>query len=53
METWGDLKGYLRGRVMPNLPIIVVLFAARDAWTRRRRQVEPVPIERGRKPWIS
>jgi hypothetical protein len=39
--------------VMPYLPIIVVLFAARDAWTRRRRQVEPVPIERGRKPWTS
>ena len=39
--------------VMPYLPIIVVLFAARDAWTRRRRQMTPVPIKGGRKPWIS
>ena len=39
--------------VMLYLPIIVVLFAARDAWTRRRIQMAPALIERGRKPWIS
>jgi len=39
--------------VMPYIPMVVVAFATRDAWTRRRRQMAPVPIERGRKPWIS
>ena len=35
------------------IPLVVVLFAARDARTRRRSRIAPVPIERGRKPWIS
>jgi len=39
--------------VMPYIPIVVVAFAARDAWTRRRIQMTPALIERGRKPWIS
>ena len=39
--------------VMPYMPIVVVLLAARDSWTQRRRQTAPVPIQRGRKPWTS
>jgi len=39
--------------VMPYMPLVVALFAARDAWTRRRGQMAPALIERGRKPWIS
>jgi len=39
--------------VMPYMPLVVVLFAAREFWTQRRRQMAPVPIKRGRKPWTS
>ena len=39
--------------VMPYVPLVVVALAARDAWTRRRRQMTSVPIEGGRKPWTS
>jgi hypothetical protein len=39
--------------VMPYIPMVVVAFATRDAWTRRRIQMAPALIERGRKPWIS
>jgi len=50
---FGQDPNWFVNAVMPYMPLGVVLFAARDAWTRRRRQMEPVPIERGRKPWIS
>jgi hypothetical protein len=39
--------------VKPYIPMVVVGFATRDAWTRRRIQMEPALIERGRKPWNS
>jgi hypothetical protein len=39
--------------VTPCIPMVVVAFATRDAWTRRRLQMAPALIERGRKPWIS
>jgi hypothetical protein len=39
--------------VMPYIPMVVVAFATRDAWTRRHLQMAPALIERGRKPWIS
>ena len=49
---FGPEPNWFMSLVMPYLPIIVVLFAALD-WTRRRRQMAPIPIKRGRKPWIS
>ena len=39
--------------MMPYIPMAVVAFATRDAWTRWRIQMAPALIERGRKPWIS
>ena len=39
--------------LMPYIPMVVVAFSTRDTWTRRRIQMEPALIERGRKPWIS
>ena len=39
--------------VMPYMPLVVVAFATRDAWTWRRRQIAPALMERERKPWIS
>ncbi len=39
--------------VMPYIPMVVVAVATREAWTRRRIQMAPALIERGRKPWIS
>jgi hypothetical protein len=50
---FGPDPNWFMSLVMPYIPLVVVVFAARDAETRRRRQMEPVPIERGRQPWIS
>jgi hypothetical protein len=52
-NMFGPDPNWFVSLVMPYLPIIVVLFAARDAWTRRRRQMVLALIERRRKPWIS
>ena len=39
--------------VMLYIPMVVVALATREACTRRRIQMAPALIERGRKPWIS
>jgi len=39
--------------VMPYMPLVVVLFATLNFWARRHRQMAPVPIKQGRKPWTS
>jgi hypothetical protein len=53
---FGEDPNWFMSLVMPYVPLVVVAFAARDAWTRRRTQGVPAPIEcgqRGRNPWIS
>ena len=54
---FGDDPNWFMSLVMPYIPLVVVAFAARHAWTRRRNtQRVPVPTEcsqRGRSPWIS
>ena len=50
---FGQDPNWFMSLVMPYLPLAVIAFVARDAWILRRRQMAPVPIERGRKPWIS
>ena len=50
---FGPDPNWFMSLVMPYIPIVVVAFATRDAWTRRRRQMALALIERGRKPWIS
>ena len=50
---FGQDPNWFVSLAMPYTSFVVVLFAARDAWTRRRRQRAPVPIERRRKSWIS
>ena len=39
--------------LMPYIPMVVVAFAMRDAWTQLRIQMALALIERRRKPWIS
>ena len=50
---FGPEPNWFMSLVMPYIPMVVVAFATRDAWTRRRAQMAPTLIERGRKPWIS
>ncbi len=57
---FGEDPNWFMSLVMPYMPLVVVAFAARDAWTRRRTQKAPAPTDRsqhfgqgGRKPWIS
>ena len=50
---FGQDPNWFVSLVTPYLPLVVVALAARGAWTRWRRQVAPVPIERRRKSWIS
>ena len=50
---FGQDPNWFVSLAMLYIPLVVVLFAARDAWTRRRIQMTPALIERGRKPWIS
>ena len=50
---FGPEPNWFKSLVMPYMPLVAVAFATRDAWTRRRRQMAPALIERGRKPWIS
>ena len=50
---FGPDPNWFMSVVMPYIPLVVAAFAARAAWTSRRRQIVPVPIEVGRKPWIS
>ena len=50
---FGEDPNWFMSLVMPYIPMVVVAFATRDAWTRRRIQMAPALIERGRKPWIS
>ena len=49
---FGQDPNWFVSLVTPYLPLVVVALAARGAWTRRRSQVVPVPIERRRKSWI-
>jgi hypothetical protein len=48
----GDLNWFV-SLVMPCMPLVAVALTAHDAWTRRRRQIVSVPIEREKKAWIS
>ena len=50
---FGQDPNWFVSLVTPYLPLVFVALAARGAWTRRRRQMAPVPIERRRKSWIS
>ena len=49
----GEDLNWFGSLVMLYMPIVAVAFAAPAAWTRRRRQMVSVPIERGEKAWIS
>ena len=50
---FGPDSNWFTSLVLPYLPLVVVAFAARDAWTGLRRQMAAAPTERGMKPWIS
>ena len=50
---FGQDPNWFVSLVTPYMPLVVVVFAARDARTQRRREMVSVPIERGRKPWTS
>lgn len=50
---FGQDPNWFASLVMPYMLLVVVAFAARDARTRRPREMATVPIERGRKPWTS
>ena len=39
--------------VMLYIPIVAAALAARAAWTRRHVQTVSVPLERGKRAWIS
>lgn len=57
---FGEDPNWFMSLVMPYMPLVVVAFAARDAWTRRRTRRPSESADRGqrfgqqgRKPWIS
>ena len=50
---FGPDPNWFMSLVMLYIPPFAVAFVTWDAWTRRRRQMAPALIDRGRTPWIS
>ena len=50
---FGQDPNWFVSLVMPYMALVALAFAARAAWTWRRRLMVPVPIELARKSWIS
>ena len=50
---FGEDPNWFVSLVMLYMPIVAAVLATRAAWTRRHVQMVSVPIERGKKAWIS